>query len=179
MDTLPAAEDILSPRLPSRPLITISTLRNIIRLYNVDSVPTNFAERTDATHARLADRRTFRHFWLAYFLGSRKDRLQNFIDQYRTQKHKNTEQSFLSVASDSHITASINETMQDDDHSPELHHNRRTLRECANYKSTRNITEDKSLVSQQVSTLEQVMKNRKFTGTDSRLITAAFKDFET
>ena len=32
MDTLPAAEDKASPKLPSRPVITVLTLRNILKL---------------------------------------------------------------------------------------------------------------------------------------------------
>ena len=49
MDTLPAAEDTLSPKLPFRPMITISTLLNILKLYNVDLIPTHFAEGSDAS----------------------------------------------------------------------------------------------------------------------------------
>ena len=75
VDTLSALEDQIIPNLPSRAIIIVSTLSNIVRLYKVDLVPTEFSKYTDAIPQELADMRTFHQYWLAHFLGSRDSKL--------------------------------------------------------------------------------------------------------
>ena len=45
VDTLPAAEPALNSKLSFRPILTVSTLGNILKLYNVYPVPTTLADR--------------------------------------------------------------------------------------------------------------------------------------